>query len=134
MARQVDINWLKTINPRCKEYPDGFDGLEARGRAERLYKSIRERFPSASFDVPQDATYHAGISIGVPMCQVRLSNFERLACITCEERLDESMRGELVSLIEAAGYIYVPFEVLGVGFLERQIGSGDLITQLFDYT
>ncbi len=123
---------LATLNPRCEYSPTGFDYTAAMSQARALFDSVRQSFPEARLDDQvQDATYHAGITIGSG--EVRLSNFGRLAVITSEEKFTPEVISRLVPLIEAAGYTYVPFEVLGTPFLCRERFTGDLFTQLFDY-
>jgi hypothetical protein len=123
---------LAALNPRCEYSPAGFDYTVAVSRAHALFDSVRQSFPEARLDDQvQDATYHAGITVGVG--EVRLSNFGQLAVITSEERFAPEVVSRLVSLIEAAGYSHVPFEVFGAPFLARERFTGDLFTQLFDY-
>ena len=101
-------------------------------RARVLFDSVRQSFSEAWFDGHvQDATYHAGILVGVG--EVRLSNFGRLAVITLEEKFAPEALSRLVSLIEAVGYSYVPSEVFGAPFSAMKPGTRDLFNQLFDY-
>lgn len=123
---------LAALNPRCDYSPVGFDYMAAMSRARALFDSVSQSFPEAQLDDQvQDATYHAGIAVAVG--EIRLSNFGLLAVITSEERFDPGVVSRLVSLIEAAGYIHIPFEIFGTPFLARKRFMGDLFTQLFDY-
>ena len=124
--------FLAAINPGCAYAPKDFDRHAAIERARMLFAAVRNRFPEATFDDQvQDATYHAGISVGT--AEIRLSNFGRLATTTSEEKLDPDAVSRLVEQIRAEGYTYVPFALFGEPFSKRHRFAGDLFTQLFDY-
>src|SRR5256885_2123323 len=108
----VSPDELTALNPRCEYSPPGFNHVVAMSNARALFQSVRAAFPQAQLDDQvQDATYHAGIS--VLQGEIRLSNFGHLATIASEERFPSDALAQLVTLIEQAGYSYVPFRFFG---------------------
>ena len=134
---------LEKINPAMLECPPGFRYETAAPQAQELRAVLEQNFQH-SFDLElgiQNATFHAQLAIPpvlctdshVPQPAIRLSNFQKLAVITVEEKLITPTQQKMERIITGAGFRYIPFSVFGTSFTQRQRFTGDLFNQLFDY-
>lgn len=130
------LAYLATVNSGCDCYPPNWDFTAATQQARALHQRLQSEFgPDVSFDgdgAVQDASYHADIFIP-PHAGVRLSNFDRLATATWEERIPQPVLSRIIQIVEECGYTYVPFRLFGESFETRDRHNGDLFNQLFDY-
>jgi len=58
--------------------------------------------------------------------EIRFSNFGRLTSVTCPELMSERLAADIVSILEAAGFHYIPVDVLNDPYDGFMAGDPDL--------
>jgi hypothetical protein len=129
------LAYLQRVNPSCAYAPADFDWKAANERALQLVALFKHEFSwNVGFDGGmniQDATFFA--DIGLPFGLLRFSNHDRLVTLCSDTPTDPNILAKIVSLLEQAGYTFVPFRFFGSSFSTLDRSSGGLFTQLFDY-
>lgn len=108
-------------DPSCPLYPYNFDFGPAEERARRLADQIKVQFGvNVHLGIGancQDSFYHANLSINelttdkTWIC-ISLSNYGEFATIIHRNTLPGERFEKLVKLLEAASYVFIPYEVL----------------------
>lgn len=129
------LHYLQTINPTCDYAPYDFDWRTANDEARCLVDRFNQELGcKVGFDGGmsiQDATFFA--DIGLPCGILRFSNYDHLVTLCADNTPDPGLLARIVSILEEAGYTFVPFHFFGKSFSSLDRHNGDLFTQLFDY-
>jgi len=117
------VNYLELLqrfdDPRCWEYPDGFDYDAAALRfatfADALSIAFGQPLKTESGSDIQDASFHSQIYLllgGVRFALIRFSNFGDMVTVSEDEPIPHEVKEMVIDLLKKHEYSYIPSSVL----------------------
>jgi hypothetical protein len=130
-------------DPIFQMFPKGFDMGLLREKIKKLRQLLTEEFgfePRLECGPPmvQDATYFAELALiprieRVNYATIRISNFDPLATIINEGALDETRASRVRHFVKAAGFTYIPEDILEQPYSGNVEHVDTWMHRFFDY-